>query len=124
MTEAMNVVSKQWEDNGTIRAFGMIGGVVAAGLFGTATVYLGIFSYKNPDPLSCWVVHDLHSAWKSKSDAIARADAMDVDVTSGFPMEMHAVFLVWFLWGFWAKVSLLISIVTGFVARYFNEYAG
>ena len=28
-------------------------------------------------------------------------------MTSGFPMEMHALFVAWFLWGFWANVAIL-----------------
>lgn len=41
---------------------------------------------------------------------------MDIDVTSGFPMEMHAVFIMWFMWGFWAKIALLAALLVGFIA--------
>ena len=109
MTEAMDKGTKPDEKNETIKAFGAVGGALGIGLFTTATIMLGTYAYKNPDPLNCWVVRDLHSGWTSKADAITRADAMDIDVTSGFPMEMHEVFLVWFLWGFWAKVALFAA---------------
>lgn len=87
-------------------------------------VYLGIYAYKNPDPTQCWVVRDLASSWTSRADALARADTMGIDVTEGFPMEMHAVFVTWFLWGFWAKVALVISMAFGFGVYKANPYLG
>ena len=93
-----------------MKALSWVGGVTVGGVWTAALIYLGIYSYSNPDPSQCWVVRDLHSAWLTKADAIARADAMDIDVTSGFPMEMHAVFNVWFLWGFWSKIALAASL--------------
>ena len=81
--------------------------------FTTALVFLGYYAYSNPDPSQCWVVRDLHSAWPTKADAIARADTMDIDVTSGYPMEMHAVFELWFTWGFWAKITLIAALLLG-----------
>ena len=105
-----------------MKAFVWVGGVTVAGVWTTAMVYLGIYAYNNPDPKECWVVRDLHSAWPNKADAVARADAMDIDVTSGFPMEMHQVYVVWFLWGFWSKVILAISLILAFSTSFCNEY--
>lgn len=32
---------------------------------------------------------------------------MGVDIVDGYPMEMHQVYIIWFLWGFWAQVAFL-----------------
>jgi len=40
---------------------------------------------------------------------------MDIDITSGFPMEMHAIFVTWFTWGFYAKIFLLFACAISFV---------
>ena len=63
--------------------------IVTLAVFTTITIYLGMYGYSNPDPNKCWVVRDLHTAGKSKADVIARSTAMGIDVTDGYPMEMH-----------------------------------
>ena len=107
-----------------MKAFASVIGVVVAGVWTTALIYLGIYSYNNPDPRECWVVRDLHSAWPNKIDAVARADAMDIDVTSGYPMEMHQVFITWFLWGFWSKIILAISLLFTGATYFCNDQCG
>ena len=86
---------------------GILISVIGTGLFVTITIYLGIYAYKNPDPTSCWAVRDMDSTAKTKELAILKAVEMGIDVTEGYPMEMHRVFLAWFIWGFWAKVTLV-----------------
>ena len=93
-------------DNPCSKIFGIIVGVVGIGLVATITFYLDIYAYKNPDPKACWVVRDLHTSGLTKSDVIARSNAMGIDIVDGYPMEMHKVYVVWFLWGFWAQVAL------------------
>lgn len=34
---------------------------------------------------------------------------MGVDIVDGYPMEMHQVYIIWFLWGFWAQVAFLAA---------------
>ena len=36
-------------------------------------------------------------------------------MTEGYPVEMHKVYLAWFLWGFYAKCAMIVlmSITTG-----------
>lgn len=98
---------REQKTDGCMKALGITSGVVLTVVEVLLTIGLGMYAFANPDPKQCWVVRDLHSAWLTKADAIARADAMDIDVTSGFPMEMHAIFVAWFMWGFFAKVFLL-----------------
>ena len=45
-------------------------------------------------------------------------------MTSGFPMEMHALFVAWFLWGFWSKIALVVSMAIGYGTYKYNEYCG
>ena len=53
--------------------------------YGILLVYLGIYAYKNPDPKACWVVRDLHTTATTKQEVIARANAMGIVVTEGYP---------------------------------------
>lgn len=104
-----------WKDSSdNVKYCGYCTGMTVGAAFTTALVFLGYYAYNNPDPTQCWVVRDLHSAWPTKADAIARADTMDIDITSGYPMEMHAVFEVWFMWGFWTKITLIVLLLLGF----------
>ena len=75
---------------------------VAVGVLATCTVFLYIYAFSNPDPKKCWVVRDLDTAEKTSADVTLRASVMGVDVTEGYPIEMHAIFRLWFVWGFWA----------------------
>ena len=83
-------------------------GVISLGVMATVTVYLGIYAYNNPDPKACWVVRDLHTSGVTKSDVIARANSMGIDIVDGYPLEMHKVYVVWFLWGFWAQIICIV----------------
>mgnify|MGYP007023081433 CR=1 FL=1 len=105
--EHMNDSDSKKIDNPCSKIFGIICCVLATGVMATVTVYLGIYAYKNPDPKACWVVRDLHTSGLTKSDVIARSNAMGIDIVDGYPMEMHKVYVVWFLWGFWANVAIL-----------------
>lgn len=102
--------------------------VVTIVVFITITYFLGGYAYNNPDPNKCWVVRDLHTAGKSKADVIARSTAMGIDVTDGYPMEMHQVYVLWFLWGFWAKVVFVglfaIIVPAGYFAPKMGQVLG
>lgn len=47
------------EKSPCIKVSAIVTGSVAAAVFAVATVYLGIYSYNNPDPAKCWVVKGL-----------------------------------------------------------------
>jgi len=44
--------------------------VIVAGVFTTATVYLGIYAYKNPDPVNCWITRDVFTPTLTKEESI------------------------------------------------------
>jgi len=51
-----------------------------------------------------------------------KAAAMGIDVSDGYPVEMHKVFRFWFTWGFWAKIYLIvIAIVFGNFSKYLGS---
>ena len=83
---------------------GIICGVLLFGIGVTLTVYLGIYAYNNPDPQNCWVVKDLHQCQPSKQLVLAKAKEFAIDVTEGYPLEMHRLFVTWFRWGFWTAI--------------------
>lgn len=93
-------------------------------LFCIVTFYLGLYAYKNPDPKSCWVVRDLHTTATSKADVIARANTMGIDITEGYPIEMHTIYIVWFTWGFYAHLAFSVLFLATLVVGYFKNSYG
>ena len=87
---------------------GAIGGFLTVVTFITVLVFLGIFAFNNPDPNSVWVVRDFESVERSRDAVIAAAGASGVDITEGYPVEMHKLFSAWFAWGFWASLTYAI----------------
>jgi len=88
-------------------------------IFLAITIYLGIYAFSNPDSKSCWVVHDLESPMPTKEGAKMKADAMGIDVSEGYPVEMNKLFRTWFTWGFWSKIYLMVtSILFGSLGKY------
>lgn len=49
---------------------------------------------------------------------------MGVDIVDGYPMEMHKVYIVWFLWGFWAQVAFLTATVLNASLFWFKQPVG
>ena len=86
----------------------LISSLTVLALFITFTVYLGIYGYNNPDPESCWVIRGLENSEKTKALALAKAADLGIEVASGYPVEMHKVYLAWFRWGFWNNLVLMI----------------
>lgn len=117
----MKSINKTFEENQACKVGCMVAAVMTLALFGTATVYLGIYGYNNPDPESCWVVRDLDTGFKTKLETEARAKAIEIDIAEGYPMEMHKVYLTWFLWGFWANMILIIMGCISFLISYASE---
>lgn len=111
----MQQFSKTFEENSACKVGCTVATVIAGALLCTATVYLGIYGYNNPDPKSCWVVRDLDTGFTTKLEAEGRAKAIEIEVVEGYPMEMHNVYLTWFLWGFWAKIILIVMCAISFL---------
>jgi len=101
----------------------IVAAVVVAGVFTTATVYLGIYAYKNPDPLNCWVNRDVFIPSLTKEEATNVVKGLGVEPIEGYPVEMHKIYLAWFLWGFWAKIAFAALIVAT-VAVCYKSYSG
>ena len=82
--------------------------ILTVGTFLTVLVFLGIYSYGNPDPNSCWVIKDMENTERTREAVIASATALGVEISEGYPMEIHRVFKTWFRWGFWASLVFLM----------------
>ena len=109
-------------DNPNTKYGGILVGTIIGGVWITSAIYLGIYSYNNPDPATCWVVRDLDSAFLTKEEVVARAVNVDIDITEGYPMEMHKVYTAWFMWGFWSKIIFAISMMVTFGVSFANAY--
>ena len=53
---------------------------------------------------------------------------MGIKVDEGYPVEIHKLFRVWFIWGFWSQVYLVVSaIIFSSLSKYcggFGEILG
>ena len=87
--------------------------ILTVAAFITVTIFLGIFAYANPDPNSCWVVRDLENTERTEAAVVQSARTLSVDITEGYPIEMHKIFSVWFIWGFWTSVAYLTIFAIG-----------
>ena len=94
-----------------MQAVGAVLGFLTIATFITVLVFLGIFAFNNPDPNSVWIVRDFESAERTRDAVIAGAGASGVDITEGYPVEMHKLFSAWFAWGFWACLAYAILFV-------------
>ena len=55
---------------------------------------------------------------------IARANAMGIDITEGYPLEMHKIYVVWFTWGFIGHLIFAALFAVTLVAGYVNKSYG
>ena len=92
-----------------------VGGTVVLGgaAYITATTFLGIYTFNNPDPENCWVVKDLEYPDLTQAAVIKEANDNDVDVADGYPVNMANVFRGWFAWGFWAHIAFVAFMMIG-----------
>ena len=56
---AKKACNKYFESSRCMKIALIVSALLAFGVFSMATVYLGIYAYKNPDPDNCWVVREL-----------------------------------------------------------------
>ena len=125
VTDQAQKAKDKWDDwmgSPCTKITAIVGAVIVAGVFTTATVYLGIYAYKNPDPLNCWITRDVFVPSLTKEEAINAVKGLDVEPIEGYPVEMHKIYLVWFLWGFWAKLvfAALIAATVGVCYASYN----
>ena len=48
---------------------------------------------------------------------------MGIDIVDGYPVEMHKVYVAWFLWGFWLQIALIAISIICFVLYRVKESA-
>lgn len=73
-------------------------------LFAITTIYLGIYSYGNPDPEHCFYIFRLDTTGVSKAAATTLAVERDIEIREGYPMDVAHLFRGWFMWGFWGAI--------------------
>ena len=49
---------------------------------------------------------------------------MGIDIVDGYPVEMHRVYVVWFLTGFWAQIALIVITAIVIPLYRFKEFYG
>lgn len=80
--------------------------------FATMLIFLGVYGYANPDPISCYYVKGLETTATTKEAIETMAREKDITVRAGYPVDMANLFRAWFIWGFWgAIVNLIIMIM-------------
>jgi len=47
---------------------------------------------------------------RTKAEIIDAANKEDIEVTEGYPVEMHKMYIAWFLWGFFTKCVFIVLI--------------
>ena len=98
--------------------------LIVVGVFATATVFLGIYAFNNPDPEACWVVKGMDDPTTTRDAAVNEADTKSVDITEGYPVDMHRIYIAWFTWGFYAKVAMTALMIISMLVGCWKEKAG
>ena len=85
-----------------------IGSCTALGVFvllySIFVVYLGIYSYGNPDPAHCYYIDGQDTTGLSKTVATTLADERSIQIRDGYPIDVAHLFRSWFMWGFWGSI--------------------
>lgn len=71
------------------------------------TAYLAKYGFAGTDPEKCFFVSGLDVPALTREDAITAAEAADVTISKGYPINMGHMFRVWFKWGFWSCVATI-----------------
>ena len=79
------------------------------------TVYLGIFAYANPDPDSCYYTIGLDRVSRQKDTVKFAAIAKGIAEKKGYPVNIASLFRIFFKWGFWNNITLVLIIFTAWV---------
>jgi len=101
----------------------MVCAIFSLTIFVLLTIFFARYTFKNPDPSSCWVVRDVDSSARTRAGVLKKADDLGIDVTEGYPVDMGRVFGIWFAWGFWSNVVAILGAITTFVLTSKNAYA-
>ena len=78
---------------------------VFAILYTVLVVYLGVYSYGNPDPPHCYYIDGLDTTGRSKAAVTILANDFGIPIRTGYPVDIAHLFRSWFLWGFWGSIA-------------------
>ena len=87
-------------------------------------VLLAILTFNSPDPNSCWVIADMDKTERTREQAIISATQLGIQVTQGYPIEMHKVFHAWVAWGFYTSVFFMSIFIFSVILMKYKERAG
>ena len=107
MTKNKSAIENSWEKAKATRAticlyFALLGAFVI--LYTIFVVYLGIFSYGNPDPVHCHYIEGLDTPGLSRAAVTTLANERAIPIRAGYPIDVAHLFRSWFLWGFWGSI--------------------
>ena len=88
------------------------------------SVFLGIFGYANPDPDSCYYMIGLDRVSRQKDTVKYNAIAKGIAEKKGYPVNIAALFRIFFRWGFWNNLALITIILTAYLlSKWRPDYA-
>ena len=88
------------------------------------SVFLGIFGYANPDPDSCYYMIGLDRVSRQKDTVKYNAIAKGIAEKKGYPVNIAALFRIFFRWGFWNNIALITIILTAYLlSKWRPDYA-
>ena len=108
MDDAFQAAKNATGGSGAAQAISCLCGLACLGGLITYTVYLGIYAYNNPDPEECWWIKGLDVS-QTTSAAATAAGALSDPALTAEPVNVHLVYVGWFLWGFWMCISPCIA---------------
>ena len=102
-----NIVENSWSyataTRSAIIGYCSVFGILVI-LYTVLVIYLGIFSYGNPDPVHCYYIDGLDTTGLSKAAVSTLAIERNIPVRTGYPIDVAHLFRSWFLWGFWGSI--------------------
>ena len=81
-------------------------------------IYLGVYSYGNPDTPNAFYIDGLDEVALTEKYILTVAEEQNVTVRPGYPVNMAKLFRTWFMWGFWGSIIQLI-LLTVTIPLYF-----
>lgn len=100
----MATPTKKWITIGLIGTFSI--------LYFILTAVLYKYGFAGFDPKNCYFVSGLDVPALTREAAVTAAEAADVTVSKGYPINMGHMFRVWFKWGFWSCVVTIVISAT------------
>ena len=85
-------------------------------------VYLGIFGYADTtDPDGCFYIMGMGRVVMADEQALRdQAEAQNVTIGKGYPLNIAHMFRIYFRWGFWNVIAQIIVLIGAFVVYRWN----